>query len=129
MAPWVLGNYYLLVSATVHGGLGLRVEPLTATWWLTRPLWYVVLVLATLALAVVVGRFETPAPPDERRLITAPPNRPRRSPEPSGPRVWKYAPDDAATDRPPGPGMDAGSGEVGRGAAAAVGQAGWPTNP
>jgi hypothetical protein len=43
-------------------GLGLHVAPLSATWWLSRPLWYAVLAGVTLAFVAVLGRFETPAP-------------------------------------------------------------------
>jgi surface polysaccharide O-acyltransferase-like enzyme len=57
------------------GGVGLGVEPLTLTWWLTRPGWYVVLALVTMALVAGLGRFETPgadvriAPPAWRPLL------------------------------------------------------------
>jgi fucose 4-O-acetylase-like acetyltransferase len=37
-------------------------EPGTATWWLTRPLWVVVLVLPTLLLVRVMRRFDAPRP-------------------------------------------------------------------
>jgi surface polysaccharide O-acyltransferase-like enzyme len=62
------------VSLSVDG-VGLGVEPLTLVWWLTRPGWYVVLALVTVALAAGVGRFETPgtddrpAPPSWRPLL------------------------------------------------------------
>ncbi|WP_152345776.1 acyltransferase family protein [Brevibacterium sp. CFH 10365] len=38
--------------------------PLTGTWWLTRPLWALVLLAITGVLVVIFGRFETPAPDD-----------------------------------------------------------------
>ena len=65
----VIGTSLLL------GGVGLGVEPLTAPWWLTRPLWYAVLAAVTLALVAGFGRFETPradprpAPPPWRPLL------------------------------------------------------------
>lgn len=42
------------------GGFGLGVEPLTAGWWVSRPLWWAVLALVTLGLVALLGRFETP---------------------------------------------------------------------
>ena len=42
------------------GGVGLGVEPLTRAWWLTRPLWWLVLAAATLGFVALLGRFETP---------------------------------------------------------------------
>jgi surface polysaccharide O-acyltransferase-like enzyme len=55
--------------ALLAGGRGLAVEPLTTSWWLTRPVWYVVLGTVTGGLVALLGRFETqdvdprPAPP------------------------------------------------------------------
>ena len=45
VAPWVLAP-----------------GPLTATWWLTRPLWWVALGAGTAAVVALVGRFERPRP-------------------------------------------------------------------
>jgi peptidoglycan/LPS O-acetylase OafA/YrhL len=42
------------------GGFGLGITPLTATWWLTRPIWFLVLGIATIGLVAVFGRFENP---------------------------------------------------------------------
>ena len=42
------------------GGAGLGVEPLTPLWWLTRPVWWLVLGGVTLGLVALLGRFETP---------------------------------------------------------------------
>lgn len=39
-------------------------EPLTGIWWLTRPLWALVLLAITGVLVAIFGRFETPAPDD-----------------------------------------------------------------
>ena len=43
------------------GGIGFRFEPLSVEWWLTRPVWFVVLSLLTVGLIVVFGRFERPS--------------------------------------------------------------------
>jgi hypothetical protein len=57
------------------GGWGLGVEPLTATWWLTRPAWYVALGIVTTGLVALLGRFESsdvdprPAPAWWRPLV------------------------------------------------------------
>ncbi len=45
VAPWVLGP-----------------EPLTVTWWSTRPLWWLALGAGTAAVVALVGRFERPRP-------------------------------------------------------------------
>lgn len=61
--------------ALLAGGRGLAVEPLTAPWWLTRPVWYVVLGTVTAGLVALLGRFETqdvdprPAPPRWRPVV------------------------------------------------------------
>ncbi len=47
------------------GGWGLGVTPLSLGWWLTRPVWYVVLAVATAGLVALFGRFES-ADPDPR---------------------------------------------------------------
>ncbi len=44
------------------GGFGLGIEPLTRAWWLTRPLWWLVLATITLGFVALLGRFETPRP-------------------------------------------------------------------
>ncbi|HEX2154282.1 MAG TPA: acyltransferase [Acidimicrobiia bacterium] len=51
----------LWVSLAV-GGYGLGSEPLTPGWWLSRPVWFAVLSVLTVGLAVVFGRFERPRP-------------------------------------------------------------------
>ncbi|TDT31381.1 acyltransferase family protein [Naumannella halotolerans] len=43
------------------GGIGL-VEPLTTVWWLTRPLWCLVLLAITAVFVLIFGRFESPKP-------------------------------------------------------------------
>ncbi len=54
----------------VFGGVGLRIEPLSAQWWATRLVWFAVLTLLTLALIVIFGRFERPS----RDVRPAPPS-------------------------------------------------------
>jgi surface polysaccharide O-acyltransferase-like enzyme len=43
------------------GGSGFGVEPLSGTWWATRPLWFVFLIVLTALLMMVFGRFERPS--------------------------------------------------------------------
>jgi fucose 4-O-acetylase-like acetyltransferase len=53
------------------GGAGLGVEPATATWWLTRPLWVLGLTTLTLPVLAGLGRYEQVGPmdPDARPNI------------------------------------------------------------
>lgn len=63
---WHLTAMVILIGLSLlAGGAGLGITPLTGTWWVTRPLWFAVLALLTVALAGVFGRFERPGP-DER---------------------------------------------------------------
>ena len=41
-------------------GWGFGIEPLSVGWWLTRPIWFLVLLIPTLALIAVFGRYERP---------------------------------------------------------------------
>ncbi len=50
----------VMAASLLLGGFGLGIEPLTRAWWLTRPLWWLVLATVTLGLVVLIGRFETP---------------------------------------------------------------------
>lgn len=52
------------------GGTGFGLEPLSVEWWATRPVWFVVLSLFTLALVAIFGRFERPS----RDTRSAPPS-------------------------------------------------------
>lgn len=45
LAPWALGA-----------------EPLSPVWWLTRPVWWAVLLAGTAGVVALVGRFERPRP-------------------------------------------------------------------
>lgn len=44
----------------VTDGWGFGIEPLSTTWWLTRPVWFAVLIVPTALLIVIFGRFERP---------------------------------------------------------------------
>lgn len=58
---WHLTAMVLVIGvALALGGFGLHAEPLSATWWRTRPVWWVVLALVTVGLIAVFGRFENP---------------------------------------------------------------------
>jgi fucose 4-O-acetylase-like acetyltransferase len=57
----MVGVAALLVAL---GGFGLGLEPLTPVWWLTRPLWWLVLLAVTYGLVLVFGRFESPRADD-----------------------------------------------------------------
>ncbi|HUF14946.1 MAG TPA: acyltransferase [Acidimicrobiia bacterium] len=41
-------------------GYGFGVVPLSAAWWLSRPVWFAVLIIPTIGLIVLFGRFERP---------------------------------------------------------------------
>lgn len=70
----MVGIASLLVAL---GGIGLGLAPLTALWWLTRPLWWLVLLAVTYGLVLIFGRFESPrrddrpAPPAWRPVAAA----------------------------------------------------------
>ena len=59
---WHLTAMVLVIGgALLLDGFGLRPEPLSGRWWLTRPVWFAVLGAVTVLLVLVVGRFERPA--------------------------------------------------------------------
>ena len=64
----------VLGISIVLGGFGLGVEPATTPWWLTRPVWFVVVGVVTAGLVTLFGRFERPladtrpAPPAWRTM-------------------------------------------------------------
>ena len=59
---WHVTAMVLIIAfSELLGGVGLTIMPMTSTWWLTRPVWYLALGALTFALVALVGRFETPA--------------------------------------------------------------------
>ena len=71
---WHLSAMSLVAAAGLNtfNGVLFSIEPGTAQWWLTRPLWLLVLTTATGALVAIFARFEW-------RISTAPPPRHRRA--------------------------------------------------
>lgn len=58
---WHLTSMVALSTVLVAlGGLGLGLEPLSGVWWLTRPLWWLVLLAITYGFVLIFGRFESP---------------------------------------------------------------------
>jgi len=58
---WHLTAMVIVIGISLAaGGLGLGAEPLSGVWWLTRPVWFLVLGAMTVGLVAVFGRFETP---------------------------------------------------------------------
>jgi surface polysaccharide O-acyltransferase-like enzyme len=61
MYLWHLTAMVIVIGLSMAtGGAGLGIEPLTTTWWLTRPLWFLLVGMVTIAMVAVFGRFETP---------------------------------------------------------------------
>lgn len=60
---WHLTVMVLVIGGSLLlGGVGLGAEPLSASWWLGRPLWWGFLALVTLGVVAVVGRLESVRP-------------------------------------------------------------------
>jgi hypothetical protein len=58
---WHLTAMVMVIGLSLlAGGFGLGITPLTTAWWLTRPIWFLVLGIATIGLVAVFGRFENP---------------------------------------------------------------------
>ena len=56
---WHLTAFVLvMVIAWLLGGLGLNLYPGTAEWWMTRPLWFAIYVVALLPMIAVFARHE-----------------------------------------------------------------------
>jgi Acyltransferase family len=73
---WHLTAMVIVIGVSIlAGGFGLGVEPLSAAWWLTRPIWFAVLAVVTMGLMAIFGRFERPvddprpAPPAWRPVL------------------------------------------------------------
>jgi len=54
---WIIG------LANLAGGVGLHLQPGSATWWATRPLWLALLLAALFLVLLLFGRFERLAGP------------------------------------------------------------------
>lgn len=60
---WHLTALGLVVALSLAlGGRGLRLVPDTSAWWISRPLWFLVLGGVTACLVALLGRLEQPAP-------------------------------------------------------------------
>jgi hypothetical protein len=58
---WHLTAMVLVIGMSLlAGGFGLHAAPLSASWWVTRPVWFAVLAVATSGLVLLFGRFESP---------------------------------------------------------------------
>lgn len=58
---WHLTAMVLVIGlGLLVGGWGFGIEPLSGLWWLTRPVWFAVLLVPTLALIAIFGRYERP---------------------------------------------------------------------
>ncbi|HLV91314.1 MAG: acyltransferase [Acidimicrobiales bacterium] len=63
---WHLTAMVIVIGLSILlGGVGLGVEPLSGTWWATRPIWFLVVGVVTLVLVSALRRFERP-PPETR---------------------------------------------------------------
>ena len=60
---WHFTAMILVIGAAVlAGGFGLTALPDTSTWWLSRPVWFLVLAVVTVGLSLLFSRFERPGP-------------------------------------------------------------------
>lgn len=58
---WHLTAMVMVIGlGLIVDGLGFGIEPLSAGWWLTRPIWFLVLMVPTILLISVFGRYERP---------------------------------------------------------------------
>jgi hypothetical protein len=57
----------VVFAAYLAGGLGLRLQPGSSTWWLSRFLWLAANAIVLLPFVMIFGRFERP------RAIEGPP--------------------------------------------------------
>jgi surface polysaccharide O-acyltransferase-like enzyme len=61
---WHLTAMILVIGGSVSlaDGFGLHMAPNTASWWISRPVWFLALAMVTVLLALVFARFERPGP-------------------------------------------------------------------
>jgi fucose 4-O-acetylase-like acetyltransferase len=58
---WHLTAMVIVIGlGLVTDGWGFGIEPLSAAWWLTRPVWFIVLIVPTAILIAIFGRYERP---------------------------------------------------------------------
>ena len=56
---WHMTAMVLTIGAgTLVGNLGFGIEPLSQIWWLTRPVWFAVLLVPLLIFVAIFGRYE-----------------------------------------------------------------------
>ena len=56
---WHLTAFVLvMVAAWMLGGVGLHIVPGSAQWWLTRPVWFALYILALLPMIAIFARYE-----------------------------------------------------------------------
>lgn len=64
---WHLTSYVLvMVAAWLSGGIGLRMEPGSAEWWLTCPIWFALYIAVLLPLIAIFARYERGSGPEKR---------------------------------------------------------------
>ena len=51
----------LVGLSLAFGGRGLHLEPASGQWWATRPVWFAICAITTVALIAVFGRLEDPS--------------------------------------------------------------------
>ncbi|APG63833.1 hypothetical protein LPB140_11685 [Sphingorhabdus lutea] len=56
----------VMIGAWLLNGLGLHVEPGSAAWWMTRPIWFTLYIIATLPLIILFARYEQMRTDDSR---------------------------------------------------------------
>ena len=52
----------VMVAAWLMGGIGLHVAPGSTEWWLARPVWFLLYIVALVPLILAFARFERPSP-------------------------------------------------------------------
>jgi hypothetical protein len=58
---WHLTAMVMVIGlGLVVDGWGFGIEPLGGSWWASRPLWFAILMVPTLALVAIFGRYERP---------------------------------------------------------------------
>jgi hypothetical protein len=58
---WHLTAMVIVIGLSLAvGGFGLGIEPLGVGWWLSRPVWFLVVGVVTVGMVAIFGRFESP---------------------------------------------------------------------